>query len=114
MVFFLKKTSKKFILFSPPNSSSSLDRFYGADLKHPFFFICQSVMNGTYEYKLIPQSKNWYEAQKYCLKEFDDLAVINDVDNLNASVKQRDFPVWVGLRRDGKTHCSARGGFCTS
>lgn len=71
-------------------------------------------MSGIYNYKLILQPKTWYEAQNYCRKEFDDLAVTNDIHSVNASVKQRDFPVWVGLHKDGKTHSHITGAFCKS
>lgn len=94
--------------------SSSLDRFYGVYPYSYRFFICQSGESGSYDYKLIPQSKTWFEAKDYCRTEFDGLAVTNSFHNVNASVKQKDFPLWVGLRRDGKTHSHIRGGFCTS
>lgn len=67
-----------------------------------------------YEYKLILQPKTWHEAQKYCWEEFARLAVISDIHNLNASVQQRDFPVWIGLHREGKYHSHIRRSFCSN
>lgn len=100
---------------SPSSSSSpsSLNRFYAVSRNSYFFFICQAVVGGIYQYKLIPQSKTWHDAQEYCREAFDDLAVTKDNNSVNASVQQRDFPVWVGLHRDGKTRSHTRGGFCT-
>lgn len=67
-----------------------------------FFFICQELINGIFEYKFIPRAKKWSEAWDYCKKKFHDLAVLSDESKLNAAVIQRDFPVWTGLRRNGK------------
>lgn len=66
------------------------------------FFICQTVVNGNYDYKFVPETKTWYEARDYCRDTFDDLAVTKDEAAVNVSVYQRNFPVWTGLRRDGK------------
>lgn len=67
-----------------------------------FFFICYELTNGNISYTFIPQSKTWDDAQQHCMKDFHDLAYLADHAHLGAAVRQRDFPVWIGLHKEGK------------
>ncbi|KAK2854264.1 hypothetical protein Q5P01_006925 [Channa striata] len=77
--------------------------FYGTVCGQTFFFICYKLVNNNYEYIFINQSKTWSDAQQYCTKLYNDLAIINSDPLLNSSVIPQDFPVWTGLYRDGGT-----------
>lgn len=73
----------------------SLERFYGANCARSFFFFCKTGNNSIF----IPQSKIWSDAQQYCEDNYDGLATPY---SLNAAVIPNDFPVWIGLHRNGK------------
>uniref|UniRef100_A0AAQ5YQ16 C-type lectin domain-containing protein n=1 Tax=Amphiprion ocellaris TaxID=80972 RepID=A0AAQ5YQ16_AMPOC len=82
--------------------SYSNKRVYGSDCRTYYFFICHEYHGLNLEhlrYKFIPQSKTWSEAQQYCRDKYDDLAYITYF----APVEEEDFPVWIGLHRDGET-----------
>lgn len=67
------------------------------------FFICQhSLVHDHWNYTLVPQSKTWIEAWNYCKENFYSLATLEDDTKLNSAVVQKDFPVWIGLYREGK------------
>ncbi|TKS93150.1 Macrophage mannose receptor 1 [Collichthys lucidus] len=58
------------------------------------FYMCQ-----LYEYHFIGESKTWEEAQKYCKKEYTDLATVydmTDMERLKNSRKTQD-EAWTGL-----------------
>lgn len=79
------------------------ERFYGLECKQYNFFICQySLTPNAWNYTLVPQSKTWKEALEYCRDKFHSLATLEDQSKRNAAVVQRDFPVWIGLYREGK------------
>ncbi|KAK2920439.1 macrophage mannose receptor 1-like [Channa argus] len=75
--------------------------FYGTTCGQNYFFICYKLINDNYEYIFINQSKRWSDAQQYCKKLYNDLAIISSEAFLNSSVLPQDFPVWTGLYRDG-------------
>ncbi|KAJ4946913.1 hypothetical protein JOQ06_008956 [Pogonophryne albipinna] len=82
----------------------SSKRFYGNNCENSNFFYCQKKQHpNPYDYTFIPQSKSWLEAQQYCRSEFHDLATFEYVDYRYYPVQWQDFPVWIGLHRDGET-----------
>lgn len=86
-----------------------LERFRGSICEESWFFICYELQgDGKYEYIFIPQSKTWSEAQRYCKEKYYDLATIKDNSDMQAAVGPQDFPVWIGLHRDGteKHNCN--------
>lgn len=79
------------------------ERFLDQHCQQYLFFICQhSLVNGLWNYTLVPQSKTWTEARNYCKENFYSLATLGDYTSLNSAVVQKDFPVWIGLYREGK------------
>ncbi|KAF7212769.1 macrophage mannose receptor 1-like [Nothobranchius furzeri] len=74
--------------------------FYGASCDGYSFFICENYFTSiSNKYTFIPESKTWNEAQRYCQNKMRFLA---DFNYFNPStVVDQDFPVWIGLRRDG-------------
>ncbi len=83
----------------------SLERFYGVGCEESLFFICQMSDMSTpsyFDYTFIPQSKNWSEARQYCKEKFQDLAAFKDYSDLSFAINQQDFPIWIGLHRDGE------------
>uniref|UniRef100_A0A3Q1GS00 C-type lectin domain-containing protein n=1 Tax=Acanthochromis polyacanthus TaxID=80966 RepID=A0A3Q1GS00_9TELE len=77
---------------------------YVSDCSTYYFFICQYQPS---KYKFIAQSKTWYEAQEYCEDKYDDLAYMTDP--IYRAVEEEDFPVWIGLHRDGETFKWSKG-----
>ncbi|XP_041845159.1 secretory phospholipase A2 receptor-like [Melanotaenia boesemani] len=75
-------------------------RVYGTDCGGNFFFICQETDGDSLRYIFILESKTWSEAQQYCRSNHDDLASFADSD-VSKAVEQQDFPVWIGLHKDG-------------
>ncbi|XP_030582316.1 lymphocyte antigen 75-like isoform X2 [Archocentrus centrarchus] len=66
----------------------------GADCQSYYFFICDhSYFN--------PESKTWSEARDSCQRT--NLANYNDQGDVKRNVNQQDFPVWIGLYREGET-----------
>ncbi|XP_035991591.1 secretory phospholipase A2 receptor-like [Fundulus heteroclitus] len=61
------------------------------------YFICKDDKT---KYTFIPKAKKWSEAQQYCQDNDKDLANIESSD-LYTTVNEEDFPVWIGLHRDG-------------
>lgn len=87
-------------MFSPLS-----ERFYSVECNEYLFFICQYSRTPTghsWNYTLVPQSKTWKEALEFCRDRFHSLATLEDQSKQNAAVVQRDFPVWIGLHREGK------------
>lgn len=79
------------------------ERFNPQHCQQYLFFICQhSSVLGHWSYTLVPQSKTWTEARNYCKENFDSLATLKDDTRLTAAVVQKDFPVWIGLYREGE------------
>ncbi|XP_042343374.1 secretory phospholipase A2 receptor-like [Plectropomus leopardus] len=76
---------------------------YGQSCGESFFFFCHKRQSQQFEYIFIPQSKSWTDAREHCQSDFDDLATFEGMSNLNSVVNQQDFPVWIGLHRDGLT-----------
>ncbi|XP_045889174.1 macrophage mannose receptor 1-like [Micropterus dolomieu] len=70
-------------------------RFYGANCARSFFFFCKTGNNSIF----IPQSKIWSDAQQYCEDNYDGLATPYSL----IKVIPNDFPVWIGLHRNGET-----------
>ncbi|KAF3686205.1 Macrophage mannose receptor 1 [Channa argus] len=75
-------------------------RFYGTGCEKYYFFICDK--DGNHKYIFINQSKTWSDAQQYCRKLYNDLAIIK-YNYLDSAVNEQDFPLWTGLYRDGTT-----------
>lgn len=73
----------------------SLERVYGAECDKKFFFMCE----GSTE--LITQPMKFDDAHKYCEKK-GGLLTSSDYDQLNSLFGDQDFPIWIGLQRDGK------------
>ncbi|XP_043953633.1 C-type mannose receptor 2-like [Gambusia affinis] len=88
------------------DSKLLINRIYGLNCGSDFFFICQDnrPYNGngyqTREYIFVPEAKSWAEAQRYCNENNGELANINGF-NLYNNVHSEDFPIWIGLYRDG-------------
>lgn len=70
--------------------------------RHYLFFICQYSLDNQSHYTLVLQQKMWMEAREYCRTNFYSLANLHDATILKAEALQ-DVPVWIGLRREGKT-----------
>lgn len=88
------------------------ERFNGLQCQQYLFFICQySLTPNVWNYTLVPQSKTWKEALQYCRDKFHSLATLEDQTKLDAAVVQRDFPVWIGLRRQGKAALQPSAGW---
>lgn len=77
----------------------SLERFYVTDCEGYYFFICQEKGGNN---KFINESKTWSDAQQYCSSFYDDLAFFPNSNLLYSAAEPQDFPVWIGLYRDGK------------
>ncbi|CAK6976969.1 macrophage mannose receptor 1-like [Scomber scombrus] len=77
-------------------------KIYGSNCKGHYFFICTKDPYNIYEYAFIPQSKTWYEAEEYCKNEYFDLASLTYALSIDSTVKTQDFPVWIGLHKDGE------------
>uniref|UniRef100_A0A3Q2DTS5 Uncharacterized LOC107083864 n=1 Tax=Cyprinodon variegatus TaxID=28743 RepID=A0A3Q2DTS5_CYPVA len=75
-------------------------RVYGLNCGSHHFFICQDNQNGQTDYIFIPEAKNWSEAQHYCSQNHEELANIPTV-SLSTTVQKQDFPIWIGLHKDG-------------
>lgn len=75
---------------------------WGQDCENVRFFMCQKKTSSDPEYVFIPSSKTWSEAQQYCRMNYHDLASFtsSDLDNL---MEEQEFPVWIGLHREGET-----------
>lgn len=72
-----------------------LERLRSGGCENYFFFICDNL-------GFIPESKMWDEAKDYCQDKNRSLAKFTDIGDINSHVKKEDFPVWIGLYRDGK------------
>lgn len=76
------------------------ERFHGGYRSQYFFSICQKY---TYDgYTFVPQTKTWSEARSYCNENLTDLAMLTAQSTRDAAIQKRDYPVWIGLHRDGK------------
>ncbi|CAI5684316.1 unnamed protein product [Oreochromis niloticus] len=64
-------------------------------------FICYNGTQMNPEFVLVNQIMNWFSAQKYCRKNYTDLAtVISDSDNQKVqSLVQNGISAWIGLFR---------------
>ncbi|KAK2854265.1 hypothetical protein Q5P01_006926 [Channa striata] len=81
-------------------------KWFGAtDCGQYNFFICSKDDN----YFFINQSKTWPDARQYCKDFYDDLAIIRQNNELDSAVNPQEFPLWIGLRRDGETWKWSRG-----
>lgn len=79
------------------------ERFYVLECQQHLFFICQSSHTPNYwNYTLVLQSKTWREALEYCRDKFHSLAILDHQSKVDAAVVQQDFPVWIGLHREGE------------
>ena len=74
---------------------------FGRKCEDHWFFICQKHSGTDLEFTFIPESKTWSEAKEYCKNNYDDLATLTSA-SMEAAVGEQDFPIWTGLRRDGK------------
>ncbi|XP_037835847.1 macrophage mannose receptor 1-like [Kryptolebias marmoratus] len=77
-------------------------KFYARPCGNLLFFICQKTTDAqdSPEYYFIPETKTWSQAQTYCQDNYDDLGNLDSYDENAYSVSQ-DFPVWIGLYKDG-------------
>ncbi|XP_037337280.2 putative C-type lectin domain family 20 member A [Pungitius pungitius] len=64
------------------------------------FFYCYVGHSGGW-YTFVPESKTRSEAEAYCNTKHDHLASFDRGQLLGSEVKEQDFPVWTGLRREG-------------
>ncbi|XP_021170002.2 secretory phospholipase A2 receptor-like [Fundulus heteroclitus] len=64
------------------------------------FFICRKYPTYYYDYPFIPEAKTWSEAQEYCRTNYADLASFSS-SYLKNVVREMEFPIWIGLHRDG-------------
>ncbi|XP_037835849.1 uncharacterized protein LOC119617721 [Kryptolebias marmoratus] len=75
-------------------------KIHGKGCENYFFFICgNNELNGV-NYTFIPKTKTWSDAQDYCKNTHDFLAIFQSSD-LSDVIHEQDFPVWIGLRREG-------------
>ncbi|XP_060761551.1 secretory phospholipase A2 receptor-like [Neoarius graeffei] len=69
----------------------------------PFMCYKQDASSQTPDYHLILESKTWYEAQRYCRRNYTDLVSIRD-EQQNEEVKTEGLnsttTFWIGLLRD--------------
>ncbi|XP_035991593.1 uncharacterized protein LOC118556397 [Fundulus heteroclitus] len=59
-------------------------------------FYCQKEGNYTF----VNKSKSWDDASSYCEKNYKHLATF-ERSNMENIFTEKDFPVWVGMRREG-------------
>lgn len=53
--------------------------------------------------ELITQPMKFDDAHNYCKKEGKKgVLTLSDYDQLNSLFGDQDFPIWIGLQRDGK------------
>lgn len=53
--------------------------------------------------KLITQPMKFDDAHNYCKKKGKKgVLTLSDYDQLNSLFGDQDFPIWIGLQRDGK------------
>ncbi|XP_024863958.1 macrophage mannose receptor 1 isoform X2 [Kryptolebias marmoratus] len=72
------------------------------DCEDLLFFICEKNENQSTEYEFIPEAKNWSDAFVDCEQKGYDLAIFS-YTKWNQFFTVRDFPVWIGLHRDGES-----------
>ncbi|CAG5848892.1 unnamed protein product, partial [Menidia menidia] len=75
---------------------------YGEDCEHHLFFICRGF--GPLDYRLVPESRTWNEAQRFCRGQQAGLATFPGGilgTMVEVDLETLDFPVWTGLHRDG-------------
>ncbi|XP_035991568.1 secretory phospholipase A2 receptor-like [Fundulus heteroclitus] len=75
-------------------------KIYVEDCGSHRFFICRKYLSNDYEYPFIPEAKTWPEAWEYCKTKYTDLASFSS-SYLNNVVREMEFPIWIGLHRDG-------------
>ena len=68
-----------------------------------FTAVCGVSAFIPHQYHVVNESKNWTEAQSYCRQTCNDLATINnmeEMENLNATLKDKARGrVWIGLEK---------------
>ncbi|XP_034721734.1 uncharacterized protein LOC117940580 [Etheostoma cragini] len=85
------------------------DRLHGTDCDGANFFFCHKRHYGPngdvqYTYKFVPQAKSWPEARQICSTDSQhDLATFQSFSDLRDALDPQDYPVWIGLYRDGGT-----------
>lgn len=80
-----------------------LKRVYGDSCGALHFFFCRKIKtNWDWEYVFIPEIKTWSEARQFCQDRYDDMAFFLDSYQQEKAVVSQNFPVWIGLFRDGK------------
>ncbi|MED6257666.1 hypothetical protein ATANTOWER_029247 [Ataeniobius toweri] len=84
------------------SSTIRTHRVYGLNCGNHYYFICQDIKESQtlYKYIFIPKAKTWSEAQHYCRENHEELANIHS-SVLYSAVQKEDFPIWIGLHRDG-------------
>lgn len=102
---------------TPPNQDKRVwflllsERLFSLECEQYLFFICQdSLAPNGWNYTLVPQSKTWKEALSYCRENFHSLATLEHQSKRSAALVQRDFPVWIGLHREGKAPAAGLDG----
>ncbi|XP_063067927.1 macrophage mannose receptor 1-like, partial [Engraulis encrasicolus] len=74
---------------------------YYCDRKYPF--ICHDVGNPIHPYVLIDDGMNWRDAQRYCRKEYTDLASVRNQaenDQIDNVLPPGKYYAWIGLFND--------------
>ncbi|XP_036419932.1 macrophage mannose receptor 1-like isoform X1 [Colossoma macropomum] len=64
--------------------------------------VCGVSSSVSYQYHFVNEEKSWTEAQSYCREIHTELATINNMEemkNLNASLKDKTRHVWIGLEK---------------
>ncbi|CDQ91886.1 unnamed protein product [Oncorhynchus mykiss] len=68
--------------------------------------VFQTVTYSVKKYSLVPEKKNWTEAQKYCRQHYTNLAIIRTEEDwkaIQSSLGDFSGDVWIGLHRSGPT-----------
>ncbi|XP_036814365.1 C-type mannose receptor 2 [Oncorhynchus mykiss] len=64
------------------------------------------VTHSAKKYSLVPEKKNWTEAQEYCRQHYTNLAIIRTEEDwkaIQSSLGDFSGDVWIGLHRSGPT-----------
>uniref|UniRef100_A0A8C7ISX6 C-type lectin domain-containing protein n=1 Tax=Oncorhynchus kisutch TaxID=8019 RepID=A0A8C7ISX6_ONCKI len=68
--------------------------------------VFQTVTYSAKKYSLVPEKKNWTEAQEYCRQHYTNLSIIcteEDWKAIQSSLGNFSGDVWIGLHRSGPT-----------
>ncbi|XP_029945029.1 macrophage mannose receptor 1-like [Salarias fasciatus] len=77
-------------------------KFYHTDCQEYYYFFCYNLWKNKWSQVFISQSKTWSDALEFCRRHYIDFIFYPTAASLR-NVNGRNFPVWIGLHRDGDT-----------